>query len=115
MKCLRAGDQRAHHLEGAEGIRPFLQAAFCVDGRRVMPYYKYLKWELLHFPLPDLSFRPEELLSRLDSVLQAGDCHSQQDLLRESERLARANGYGHVFDAWAGKDRWAISFVPRPE
>ena len=112
LKGHRAGDSLCYRLEAAESVRPMLQALFCVHDRRVMPYYKYLRWELERHPLTKLSLSSDELLGRVSRVLGTGDYRSQQVLLRETERVARAEGLGRVFDGWDGKDRWAMAYSP---
>jgi len=115
IKDLRVGDLVSHRLEAAESIRPLLQALFCLHDRRLVPYYKYLGWELTRYPLYKLSLSGDELLRRLLSILEDGDYAAQQELLREVERVFRAEGFHRVFDDWDGKDRWAMTFAPEQD
>ena len=110
LKCLRAGDDVGQRLEAAESIRPILQALFCLHDRRVLPYYKYLAWELTHFPLTKLRFSAAEFQADLLRILTDADRSTQQRLLIEMESLFRGEGYGEVFDGWQGKDRWAMTY-----
>ena len=98
LKNLRAGDTIGHRLEAAEGIRPFLEAVFCLHDRRLAPYYKYLRWELETYPLYKLSLSADELLDSLLRILETGDWHSQQRLLREGRRAFTSAGYGDYFE-----------------
>jgi hypothetical protein len=108
---LRAGDITGFRLEASESIRPFLQAAFCLHGRRLLPYYKYLQRELDTAPLERFPWSGNELVDKLLKILEDGDYAIQQELLRETRRIFRAEGYGDVFDSWEGNDEWAINFV----
>jgi predicted nucleotidyltransferase len=98
IKNLRAGDMIGYHLEAAEGIRPFLEAVFCLHDRRLVPYYKYLRWELETYPLYQLNLSADELLHSLLQILETGNWRIQQSLLREAKRLFTAAGYGEFFD-----------------
>ena len=100
IKCHRAGDAVGHRLEASELVRPFLQAVFCLHDRRLVPYYKYLEWELERYPLEKLRLSSEELVGDLLTILDSADYRVQQKLLREAERVFRAEGYGDTFDAW---------------
>ena len=113
LKCLRAGDRVGYRLEASESIRPMLQALFCLHDRRVLPYYKYLAWELARFPLTKLRFPAAEFQADLLRILTDADRRTQQKLLVEMESLFRAEGYGPVFDGWQGKDRWAMTYEPQ--
>ena len=98
LKNLRAGDTIGHRLEAAEGIRPFLEAVFCLHDRRLAPYYKYLRWELETRPLYRLNLSADELLGSLLQIVETGDWRTQQRLLREAKRVFTAAGYGAFFD-----------------
>ncbi|MEM7533075.1 MAG: hypothetical protein AAF639_12920 [Chloroflexota bacterium] len=111
IKCLRSGNDVGHRLEAAESIRPMLNALFCLHDRRVLPYYKYLAWDLAHYPLDKLDCSSEELLHDILAIVEGGDCLVQQKWLRKVESLFRREGYGDVFDAWEGKDQWTMNVV----
>lgn len=115
LKCLRAGDMVGYRLEASESIRPLLTAAFCLHGRRTMPYYKYLELELEKAPLDRYPWSNKTLVNKLLKILEDGDYVIQQELLRETHRIFRAEGYGEIFDSWEGDDEWAMNFVPRTE
>jgi hypothetical protein len=114
-KAYRTRATLASHLEAAEGIGPLLDAWFALDDRRLRPYPKYLAWELRTYPVAGLPWSADGLLELLERVLGSGDIPAQQELLRETERVFRAAGYGDVFDAWEGKDRWCIEWEPRQD
>lgn len=110
IQNLRAGDLLAHRLEAATSIEPMLAAMFAMHDRRLSPFAKYLRWELEHFPLDGLSCPADELVAAILSILDRGDLASQQRLLALVEALARRSGHGAAFDAWDGKDRWAMTW-----
>ena len=87
-----------YHMEAAEGIRPFLEAIFCLHDRRLVPYYKYLHWELETYPLNKLNLSANELLQDITQILEDGDYHTQQKLLREAHRVFNAEGCGEYFE-----------------
>ena len=103
LKCLRAGDMVGYRLEAAESIRPLLQALFCLHDRRVMPYYKYLTWELEEFPLDKLRFTGSQLLTDVLQILTDADYQTQQKMLIEMESIFRSEGYNQVFDDLGGQ------------
>lgn len=100
LKNLRAGNVIGHRLEAAESIRPFLDAVFCLHDRRLRPYYKYLRWELETYPLDKFNLSADELLHCLTQILETGDWHTQQKLLREAQRMFTLGGYGRYFSMW---------------
>lgn len=112
LKSLRVGDPLGYRLEAAESIPVLLNILFALHNGRLRPYHKYLAWELQTYPLTDLPWPPQTLLALLTSILSSGAYQDQQTLLQAVERLARAAGHGPVFEAWEGKDRWAMTFRP---
>lgn len=112
VKCLRIGNQTGYRFEAAEGIKPFLQAVFCLHNRRPLALYKYLQWELEHYPLNKLSFSATELLEIIQSILDTGNYRAQQSLLREVERIFPAEGFSNALDDWDKGYKWAMNFKP---
>ena len=112
LKNLRAGNMIGYRVEAAEEIRPFLQAVFYLHDRRVVPYYKYLRWELETHPLYRLNLSAGELLDSLLQILETGDWRTQQKLLREAKRVLTAAGYGECFD-WK-MARFSLNFQGPP-
>jgi predicted nucleotidyltransferase len=100
LKCLRAGDLACARLEAAGSVRPLLQALFAVHDRRLVPYYKYLAWELERFPLHRLELGGGELVRLLLAVQADADAAAQRRLYAAAERLFRVEGFGPVFDSW---------------
>ena len=99
-KNARVGLELASLLDAQESIPYWLQFIFNVHGR-IRPYNKWLEWELERQPLPvavDL-----ELVRR---IAVTGDLAPQQQLFRETERLARNAGLGAVVDAWEPDVAW---------
>ena len=66
----------------------------------MVPYHKYLEWELEHYPLEKLSLSSKELVQDLLTILDNADYRVQQKLLREAERIFRVEGYEITFNAW---------------
>lgn len=98
LKNLRAGNLIGHRLEAAESIHPFLDVIFCLHDRRLVPYYKYLAWELENYPLTRLNLSAEELLGCLLETAESGAWRTQQRLLREAKRVCTLAGYGEYFE-----------------
>ena len=98
IKNYRAGNMIGYRFEAAEGIHPFLEAVFCLHDRRLIPYYKYLRWELENYPLYKLDLSAAELLHCLTQILETGDWRTQQRLLQEAKRVFTAEGYGEYFE-----------------
>ncbi|HEU4558806.1 MAG TPA: hypothetical protein VFS20_13190 [Longimicrobium sp.] len=113
LKCRRDGDAAGQRLEAAESVRPLLLALFAAHGGRLVPYYRYLAWELEHEPLHKLTLGPGELIRLLLHVQATADSAAQGTLLRAVEPFFRAEGYGAVFDAWK-VDEWWGTLLPRP-
>jgi len=108
LKNLRAGNMIGYHFEAAEGIRPFLEAVFCLHDRRLAPYYKYLAWELETYPLYKLNLSGDDLVHCLTKILESGDWRTQQKLLHEAKRVFTLEGFGEFFE-WK-MVRFALAF-----
>jgi hypothetical protein len=98
-KNLRDGRTVEAHLDAVESVSPFLTVLFAIH-ERVRPFNKFLRWELEEFPLGRDVWRAEVLLPRLELITGAGELDAQQQLFRETERLARERGLGGVADGW---------------
>lgn len=94
-------DSSAARFEAAESIPHFLDAIFALDGGRVRPYYKYLRWELETYPLVGFPMTAARLEGTLLRILTRGDSEAQRKLFLAAERTARRAGYEKVFDNWA--------------
>jgi len=112
LKCLRDGDPAASRLEAAEGINPFLDAAFALHGGRLRPYFKYLRWELDAYPLDRLPFDSPALMDRLAAVLSPGGAVALSELLAAAQAPSRAAGHVHAFDGWGEKLDWILAWRP---
>jgi hypothetical protein len=112
LKCLRDNNLVGYRLEAAGSIDLFLTCAFAFHEFRLRPYYKYLKYELEKYPLNKFPWSANELIKMLHSILETGDYLTQQKLLIEMEKLARKEGFGHVFDGWEGDEKWTMTFKP---
>lgn len=97
------------HFEAAASIPYFLDALFGLYGRP-KPYYAYLERELEKYPLEDLPWGSKELFEALLNILKTADLKAQQKLLKETEKFFREKGFGEMFEAWEGKDKWTMEF-----
>jgi len=112
LKCLRDGDPAASRLEAAEGVNPFLDAAFALHGGRLRPYCKYLRWELESRPLTLLPTPGVALMDRALAVLGDGGGPALSVLLAEAQPAFRAAGQGAVFDGWGRQLDWILKGEP---
>ena len=103
LKALRVGDTVGHRLEGAEMIRPFLQAVFAIHDRRIVPYYKYLRWEMETYPLHKLTLSVDELLACFYQILENGAYQAQQQLVHEAKAVFTNEGYGEMFEQYRAR------------
>lgn len=110
LKCARNGDLLAARLEAALSIPLFLDAIFALHGGRLRPYYKYLEWEFMNFPLNNFSMKPKKILESTSKILDNADVKTQQRLLETVEKTFRKEGYGKVFDDWGDDLDWMKSF-----
>lgn len=115
MKSLRDNNLVGYRLEAADSVSLFLVCAFAFHDRRIKPYYKYLEFELEKYPLEKFPWSSKELIEMLLKILETGDYKIQQSLLKEMEKLARIEGFGHSFDGWEGDEKWTMSFKPKNE
>ena len=109
LKCLRAGDATGALLEASESIRPLLDALFAAHEGRLVPYYKYLAWELERRPLTKLGLSAEALIADVMAVSASADAQAQARLLAAAERLFRAGGVAQPFDEWKTAD-WPLRY-----
>jgi hypothetical protein len=99
-KNARVGLELASLLDAQESIPYWLQFVFNVHGR-IRPYNKWLEWELERQPLPvgvDLSL--------LRHIATTGELAAQQQLFRETERVARERGHDAIIDGWQPDLAW---------
>lgn len=113
LKCRRDGDRVGQRLEAAESVRPLLLALFAAHGGRLLPYYKYLAWELEHEPLHKLALPPGDLVRLLLEIQASADPAAQGALLHAVEPFFRGEGHGAVCDAWKVHEWWG-TLLPRP-
>jgi hypothetical protein len=112
LKCERDADAAASRLEAAEGVNPFIDAAFALHGGRLRPFYKYLDWELAKHPLDQLPFGAADLRARLLAVLAPGGATALCRLLAESEPAFRAAGHAKAYDGWESALPWILAGRP---
>lgn len=102
LKCSRDGNLLASRLEAAESIPFLLNSVFGLEGR-LKPYYKYIQWELIKYPISKLPWTGDVFLEKIISILTTADIFTQQEILKVIESIFRLEGYGDVFDAWGVK------------
>ena len=110
LKCAKNGDLLAARLEAALSIPLLLDAIFALHGGRLRPYYKYLEWEFMNFPLNKFHMNSKEILKSVSNILDNADIKTQQKLLETVEKLFRKEGYDKVFDNWGDKLDWMKKF-----
>jgi hypothetical protein len=111
LKSLRDGDPVASRLEAADGVTPFLNAAFALHGGRLRPYYKYLAWELASEPLSRFSFDGEVLQQKLISVLTDGPT-ALSWLLAQARGAFRDAGHESAYMGWGDTLEWILAGEP---
>jgi len=107
VKAWKNKNPTGAQLEAATSIPFFLEALFGVYSRP-RPYNAYLVKELEKYPLENLPWQPAELVQTLIAIIRTADLKTQQRLLKESEQFFREKGFGKMFDAWEGKDKWTM-------
>lgn len=112
LKCLRDGLPDASRLEAAEGVNPYLDAAFALHDRRLRPYYKYLRWELETWPLTQLPTGDVTLIDRALGVLGTGGGPALSALLAEGRDAFYAAGHGAAYDGWGATLDWILKGEP---
>jgi len=112
LKCLRDGDPVASRLEAAEGVRPFLDAAFALHGGRLRPYYKYLAAELGADPLVKLPIATERLQQCLGDVLDPGGAVALSRLLADCRPAFVGARHAAVFEGWGAQLEWILTWSP---
>jgi hypothetical protein len=109
VKCIRNGNKLGAHIEAANSMLDLLTAVFAMNGRH-RPFLSYTEKELKTYPLEHLPWPSDEFVTKIQKVLETADLETQQELLKGVEKMAREMGYGAVFDAWEGKDKWAMEY-----
>jgi hypothetical protein len=109
VKCIRNNNELGAYLEAANSMLDLLNLVFALNGRH-RPFLGYVEMELTTYPLEKLPWTPAVFVEKIRNVLTSADMTSQQELALGIENLVRDMGYGHMLDAWAGKDMWAITF-----
>lgn len=103
IKCHRAGDILGCKLEASRGLSGMLSVIFGVHDNRLLPYYKYLHWEVKHYPLykiDDLGLSGEKLLKILDGILVDGNICGQQQIFEIIQKLMQGEGLGDEILQW---------------
>lgn len=103
LKCWRDNQELGARLEADKSIDIFWNVIFALDGRRPVPYYKYLEWDLKNYPLANIDMSTTELLRIVRKIIDKADIEAQKELFRALEKVARKEGYGKVFDNWGYK------------
>jgi hypothetical protein len=106
IKTHRDGDMLASRLEGNEAIQPMLNAVFALHGR-LKPYYKYLNWELKHYPLTKLPISQKRFINMIGKIAKNGDPKTQKQLLKILAPMFLKNGFKH---GWDWKFNWLLNY-----
>jgi len=72
LKCFRDNIIVGARLEAARSIEYFLKIIFGLEGR-VVPWYKYLEWELENYQLRKFPMKPKEIIKTLLKILETAD------------------------------------------
>jgi predicted nucleotidyltransferase len=99
LKSARDGLALQSHLDATESLTWALPSIFAFD-KRVRPYNKYLRWDLLQEPLSRPDWETERLLGWLDLIVRRGDVDAQRALFATVEQAAREVGLGDIVDSW---------------
>jgi hypothetical protein len=99
LKSRRDGRMFEARLDAVESLAWGLPVIFGFE-RRVRPYNKYLRWELEHHPLERPAWTAEQLVPRLEQVLDTGNPAAQRWLFRSVETAAREVGLDGIVDGW---------------
>lgn len=110
IRCLTRGNARGGRLEAAESVRPLLQASFAIHDRRLVPYYKFLAWELAERPLELFHLIAQEFVSGVTDLVVVGSLEVQAKTLALTEPVFRARGYDRRFDEWETARWWELYF-----
>ncbi len=110
LKCFRDANELAARIEAAGSIMPLLKAIFTIHNGRLMPYPKYLRWELETFPLNKIPFSSKKILDYVQKILDTADYRIQIKVLKVLEEVLRKEGYGYVFDSWGDEFIWMKNF-----
>ena len=114
MKNLRDGNDLGFRLEASDSINLWLHVIFSLHDRRIRPYSKYLKYEIEKYPLEKIPWTTEELLVKISDILTTGNYKVQQEIMIETEKIARKEGFGNVFDSWEGDEKWTMTYEHKP-
>lgn len=109
VKCIRNNNEFGAHLAASTSMVDLLNLVFALNGRH-RPFLDYVEKELEKYPLEKLPWTPTVFIDKVQNVLTNADLSTQQELAHGIEALVRDMGYGHMLDAWEGKDIWAITF-----
>lgn len=110
VKCARDGSSSGVRLESAESIPCLLDVVFALE-QRPKPFARYLELELKKYPLQKLPWGADEFLHDIMDILATGNVRLQQNMLRTIKTMFTKEGYADIFDAWEGKDEWAIEYA----
>ncbi|MCX6793257.1 MAG: nucleotidyltransferase domain-containing protein [Candidatus Falkowbacteria bacterium] len=110
IKALRNKNEFGARLEATNSILDLLTLVFGINGRH-RPFLGYTEKELLKYPLEKLPWEHNDFIKLISIVLETSDLKTQQKLLQDTENWCIELGYGHIIDAWEGKDKWAINLT----
>ena len=114
VKCYSSGSESGIRFESATSIQYLLDTLFALE-KRPRPFWRYTEQELKQYPLKKLPWSVEQFLVDILDILTTGNVQLQQRMLGEIKVLLTKGGFGDVFDAWEGKDEWAINYMSNTE
>lgn len=109
VKAYKKGNKSGSLLRAAGSVPFLLDVVFGLNGRHT-PFLDYLEQELQTYPLEKLPWNPADFYNNVIGIVSTGSITAQQEVAKALETWARKEGYGDVFDAWEGKDRWAMEY-----
>ncbi len=92
-------------MEAAKSIYPLLDAIFALE-LRPRPFDGYLEKELKKYPLKKFAWKTEEFIGKILLIQATADLKTQQEILKNIEKLFRKEGYNKMFDGWCKDLGW---------
>ncbi|HME54523.1 MAG TPA: nucleotidyltransferase domain-containing protein [Candidatus Lokiarchaeia archaeon] len=100
LKCFRDGYYLGARLEATIELGCLFNLLFAIHDCRLVPFYKYLAWELELHPLEKIPFTAHEFINKISRILHDADVETQREIFLMVEKLCRDEGHGHIIDGW---------------
>lgn len=101
LKAAREKWDLPQRLEAAESIPHMLAFLFAAD-HRIVPFSKYLEWDMKKHPL-NFPMEPDELLRDIKTVLSSASVATQIKLFEKVSEFASKVGFENIVKDWDGK------------